>query len=102
MIEEKQTAIFNLKSAILIALGALVAAGAILFLVSVPARTVPVFIAPGWTELASRTAAGAYHVHSTRSDGNGDVATIAAAAARAGLKFVIITDHGDGTRSLDR
>jgi hypothetical protein len=79
-----------------------VAAGAILFLVSVPARTVPVFIARGWTELASRTVAGAYHVHSTRSDGNGDVATIAAAAARAGLKFVIITDHGDGTRSLDR
>src|ERR671913_443690 len=41
---------------------------------------------------------GAYHVHSTTSDGTGSLDEIAAAAARAGLKFVIITDHGDGTR----
>ena len=36
-----------------------------------------------------------------RSDGSGNRETIAAAAARAGLKFVIITDHGDGTRVPD-
>lgn len=47
---------------------------------------------------AGRTLAGAYHVHSLRSDGGGDRAAIAAAAARAGLGFVILTDHGDGTR----
>ena len=41
---------------------------------------------------------GAYHVHSQRSDGTGTLDEIAAAAARAGLQFVIITDHGDGTR----
>jgi hypothetical protein len=41
---------------------------------------------------------GAYHVHSTRSDGSGSVDDIAAAAARAGLHFVIFTDHGDATR----
>lgn len=46
-----------------------------------------------------RTIAGAFHVHSTRSDGVGDRETIAAAAARAGLRFVAITDHGDGTRT---
>ena len=40
---------------------------------------------------------GAYHVHSSRSDGTGTVDEIAAAAARAGLQFVIITDHGNGT-----
>jgi hypothetical protein len=40
---------------------------------------------------------GAIHVHTNRSDGTGSVAQVAAAAARAGLKFVIFTDHGDGT-----
>lgn len=42
---------------------------------------------------------GAYHVHSRLSDGTGTRATIAAAARRAGLDFVILTDHGDGTRA---
>lgn len=49
-------------------------------------------------ELRRRTVRGAYHVHTTRSDGSGDRAEVAAAAARAGLQFVIFTDHGDGTR----
>ncbi len=44
---------------------------------------------------------GAYHVHSARSGGTGTVDEIAAAAARANLRFVIITDHGDGTRTPD-
>lgn len=44
---------------------------------------------------------GAYHVHSSRSDGSGSVDDIARAAARAGLQFVILTDHGDGTRPPD-
>jgi hypothetical protein len=55
----------------------------------------------GWEDLSARTVAGAYHVHTTRSDGHGDKAEVAAAAARAGLKFVILTDHGDGTRPPD-
>jgi hypothetical protein len=55
----------------------------------------------GWTEIAARTIAGAYHVHTTRSDGHGDKHDVAAAAARAGLKFVILTDHGDATRPPD-
>lgn len=44
---------------------------------------------------------GAYHVHTTRSDGTGTVDEVAAAAARAGLRFVIFTDHGDGVRRPD-
>lgn len=44
---------------------------------------------------------GAYHVHSTRSDGSGEPDAIAAAAAAAGLDFVILTDHGDATRPPD-
>lgn len=47
------------------------------------------------------TVRGAFHIHSDRSDGSGTPDEIAAAAARAGLQFVIITDHGDGTRSPD-
>ncbi len=47
------------------------------------------------------TVRGAFHVHSNRSDGSGSVDAIAAAAARAGLPFVIVTDHGDGTRVPD-
>ena len=54
-----------------------------------------------WKDIAARTVSGAYHVHSARSDGHGDRARIAAAAAKAGLKFVILTDHGDGTRPPD-
>lgn len=81
------------------ALVALGAAGAFLFwlLPPAPAR---VDIA-GWGDLASRTVAGAYHVHTTRSDGHGDRQQVAGAAARAGLKFVILTDHGDATRPPD-
>jgi len=44
---------------------------------------------------------GAYHIHSSRSDGSGSVDDIAAAAERAGLRFVILTDHGDATRAPD-
>ena len=49
----------------------------------------------------SALAVGAWHVHSSRSDGSGSVEEIAAAAAGAGLDFVILTDHGDGTRAPD-
>jgi hypothetical protein len=58
-----------------------------------PAATPP----PHWP--ADETSVrGAYHVHSTASDGTGSLDEIAAAAANAGLQFVILTDHGDATR----
>lgn len=41
---------------------------------------------------------GAYHIHTQRSDGSGNLDDVAAAAAEAGLQFVIVTDHGDATR----
>ena len=67
---------------------------------TLPARPVAVTWR-GDPAIASRTVAGAYHVHSTRSDGAGDRTAIAGAASRAGLKFVIFTDHGDATRPPD-
>ena len=51
--------------------------------------------------LPASTVRGAFHIHSSRSDGSGSVDEIAAAAFRAGLQFIILTDHGDGTREPD-
>ena len=42
-----------------------------------------------------------YHVHSRRSDGTGTIEQIAEAAAQAGVRAVVLTDHGDGTRRLE-
>ncbi|HUR35833.1 MAG TPA: hypothetical protein VM032_18645 [Vicinamibacterales bacterium] len=57
---------------------------------------------PRRTALASTfddgTVRGLLHVHSRASDGRGTLDEIAIAAARAGLQFVVVTDHGDGTR----
>lgn len=36
---------------------------------------------------------GAIHIHSKFSDGTGDIKTISEAAKKAGLSFIIITDH---------
>src|SRR5688572_28863556 len=44
---------------------------------------------------------GAFHVHTSRSDGGGTREDVARAAAAAGLQFVIVTDHGDGTAPPD-
>ncbi len=37
--------------------------------------------------------AGAIHVHSTYSDGGGDIPTVMAAACESGVDFVLLTDH---------
>lgn len=84
----------------MVTLVALPAAGVFVFLVALPPRPARLD-ALGWAELAARTVSGAYHIHTTRSDGHGDRPMVAAAAARAGLAFVILTDHGDGTRPPD-
>jgi hypothetical protein len=77
-------------------LTAAVAAAVSLFLgVTAPPRAIDFGPAP------PLVATGAYHVHTDRSDGTGTVDDIAAAAARAGLQFVIFTDHGDATRVPD-
>jgi hypothetical protein len=47
------------------------------------------------------TVPGIIHVHSSRSDGLSGPDEIAAAAARAGLRFLVFTDHGDATRKPD-
>ncbi len=74
---------------------ALVAAVAVWVALTVPPRrlALPAF--------ADGTIPGVIHVHTNRSDGLSGPDEIAAAAARAGLKFVVFTDHGDATRAPD-
>jgi hypothetical protein len=45
---------------------------------------------------------GAIHVHTRRSDGSGTPDQVAAAAFRAGLQFVILTDHDDAASEPTR
>jgi hypothetical protein len=61
----------------------------------------PQRVSAGDPALAARTIPGAFHIHTTRSDGAADKPMVARAAARAGLRFAVFTDHGDGTRSPD-
>jgi hypothetical protein len=73
------------------------AAGVLIVLVlCLPPRAIQV-PAPPWQPRRT-VVAGAVHVHTSRSDGAGSFDDVAAAAARAGLQFVIVADHGDGTR----
>ena len=83
-----------LTRTILIAIAAL----AIIVLAALPPAARPTAPNPAITAITAR---GAYHVHTVRSDGSGTPEEIAADAAAAGLQFVILTDHGDGTRAPD-
>jgi hypothetical protein len=71
------------------------AAGAIILNQSLPGTQTLTTTAPAGVR-------GAMHIHTRRSDGSGTPEEIAAAAARAGLQFIILTDHGDGTRTPAR
>jgi hypothetical protein len=82
--------------AVLTATAALVAAVFVFGALTLPAARVPL------ASVADGTIPGIAHVHTNRSDGRGTPDDIAGAAARAGLKFVVFTDHGDGTRAPDR
>ena len=84
-------------SRVAIATAALVAAVVIFALACLPPAPGVAQGSPDPT-LAARTMRGAFHVHSQLSDGAQPREAIAAAAARAGLQFVVFTDHGDGTR----
>jgi len=45
---------------------------------------------------------GAYHIHTTHSDGRKSVDEVARIAARQGLDFIIVTDHGNPNRASFR
>lgn len=81
---------------VLLVTAALVAAVAVWTVVSLPPPTIP--LEAVWDDGALP---GVIHIHTNRSDGLSDPGTVASAAARAGLKFVVFTDHGDATRVPD-
>jgi hypothetical protein len=80
---------------------AVVAAAVFFLLATLPPSPFSVSLDGVNQDLLHRTIRGAYHIHTTRSDGAKSKAVIATAAARAGLQFAIFTDHGDGTRAPD-
>ena len=80
----------------LLATAALAAAVAVFTLAELPPRAVA--LDASWND---GTIPGVLHVHTNRSDGQGTPDEIAAAAAKAGLRFLVFTDHGDATRSPD-
>ena len=76
----------------------------LLVLLAVPLLIILIMLPPAVVTTSpppATTARGAFHIHSDRSDGSGSVDAIAAAASRAGLQFIVLTDHGDGTRRPD-
>ncbi len=77
--------------------GAVAVAVAVTWYLIVPASPVTLSSAAG----SLPPVRGAIHIHTRRSDGTGTAEEVAAAASRAGLQFVIFTDHGDGTRGSD-
>jgi hypothetical protein len=79
---------------VVLATAALVAAVAVWIALSLPPARI---VVPSAGTDAASTVPGVFHVHTNRSDGRSSPEDVAAAAARAGLKFVIFTDHGDGT-----
>jgi hypothetical protein len=81
--------LFNLTAAVL---------AAVVMLVAVALPPARLNLQPS---AADDTIPGIIHVHTRRSDGRGTLEDVARAAARQGLKFVILTDHGDGTRAPD-
>ena len=80
----------------LIAAAVLVIVAAIVLWTILPARQLAL-----QTPFSDGSVPGILHIHSVRSDGRGTPEEIARAAARAGLKFIVITDHGDATRTPD-
>lgn len=67
---------------------------AIVWYLALPPRAASMPPAPAGLTMPPR---GAIHVHTRRSDGTGTPEAVAAAAERAGLNFLVLTDHGDGT-----
>jgi len=82
---------------ILGAAAAALAAVAVAAVLAAPPRTV--ILDPGvWSPTSPWvTVPGGLHVHTTASDGSGTLDEVTSAAAAAGLAFVIVTDHADGT-----
>lgn len=83
----------RLRSFVLVTTVALMAAVVLYVGITMPPATRILTPAP------ATTIYGAYHIHTNRSDGSGTLDDVARAAAEAGLQFVIVTDHGDGTRA---
>jgi hypothetical protein len=81
-----------------VATAALVAAVAVWIAFTVPPARRVLTETPATSD---GTVSGVLHIHTDRSDGRSAPDAVAVDAARAGLKFIVLTDHGDATRVPD-
>ena len=84
------------RTVLLAAIAALAAA----WYAALPPRAMSLPLSPAAAALAR--VRGAIHGPTRRSDGSGTVDEVAAAAARAGLQFVVFNNHGDASREPER
>lgn len=89
----------KLKSVVLRSFAALFIVSALGVFLLLPPAALPL-VDDGWTP-ERPIVRGAYHIHTQRSDGSGTPDEIAAEAAAEKLDFIILTDHGDATRTPD-
>ncbi|HEX4346770.1 MAG TPA: CehA/McbA family metallohydrolase [Vicinamibacterales bacterium] len=75
---------------------AFVAAVAVLVAVTLPPARIALDRSRG-----DGTVPGVIHIHTNRSDGRSSPDEVADAASRAGLAFIVLTDHGNATRPPD-
>ena len=83
---------------LLLSAAVLAAAVVAIQLATLPPAPVAVDVSTWVADPGVTAVPGAYHVHTARSDGAGTPDEVALAAAAAGLRFVVLTDHGDATR----
>ena len=70
-------------------------------IITLPLPAVPLRLSQYAVDSQQLVIPGAFHIHSKRSDGTGSVEEIAEIASKAGLQFLVFSDHGDGRTKLN-
>ena len=70
-------------------------------IVTLPLSAIPLNLSQYAIDSQQLVVPGVFHIHSKRSDGTGSVEEIAEVASKAGLQFLVFSDHGDGRTRLN-
>ena len=70
-------------------------------IVTLPLSAIPLNLSQYAIDSQQLVVPGVFHIHSKRSDGTGSVEEIAEIASKAGLQFLVFSDHGDGRTRLN-
>jgi len=69
-------------------------------IITLPPPAVPLRLSQYALDSQQLVIPGVFHIHSKRSDGTGSVEEIAETASKAGLQFLVFSEHGDGRTKL--